>query len=240
MSSPEPARTTPAASSVVVTSRHGLIAQAVGEALRRRGLQVRTLAGGAAHWSQWALEAGEVVLLLDDLDSRTGVETVVAAIRRTRAPVVVLTNRPQGAVWGAVYAAGAAGVASAGQSVDELEHLVHRLLRRQPVVDREERLALLARWSTWLTDEQAVQRRLARLSPRETTVLALLADGRGVVQISEQLGVGAETVRTQVKSIRRKLRVESQLAAVAMVHQADARLPPDDPLARTTPENTGP
>jgi two-component system, NarL family, nitrate/nitrite response regulator NarL len=57
--------------------------------------------------------------------------------------------------------------------------------------------------------------RMKSLTPREQTVLRMLYAGDGVRTISDLMGVTEATVRSQVKSVLRKLDVNSQLAAVA-------------------------
>ena len=56
--------------------------------------------------------------------------------------------------------------------------------------------------------------RLQSLSDRESEVLQQLHGGVGVRAIAEQSEVALTTVRSQVKSILRKLEVSSQMAAV--------------------------
>lgn len=53
------------------------------------------------------------------------------------------------------------------------------------------------------------------LSPREKEVLDLLSSGYLYKEIADQLGIGAETVRTHVKNICEKLQVRNRVEAVA-------------------------
>jgi DNA-binding NarL/FixJ family response regulator len=53
------------------------------------------------------------------------------------------------------------------------------------------------------------------LSPREQEVLNLLSAGYIYKEISDQLGIGIETVRTYVKNICEKMHVRNRLEAVA-------------------------
>jgi len=53
------------------------------------------------------------------------------------------------------------------------------------------------------------------LSPRETEVLNLLSSGYIYKEISDQLDIGIETVRTYVKNICEKMHVRNRLEAVA-------------------------
>jgi DNA-binding NarL/FixJ family response regulator len=53
------------------------------------------------------------------------------------------------------------------------------------------------------------------LSPREQEVLNLLSSGYLYKEISDQLGIGIETVRTYVKNICQKMHVRNRVEAVA-------------------------
>jgi LuxR family maltose regulon positive regulatory protein len=57
------------------------------------------------------------------------------------------------------------------------------------------------------------------LSAQERRVLALLADGCSNPQIAEELVVSVNTVKTQLKSIYRKLNVTSRQSAAAVARR---------------------
>ena len=71
-------------------------------------------------------------------------------------------------------------------------------------------------------------RRLDGLTRREVDVLAHLVLGRSAAEIARAHVVSELTVRSQLKSILRKLDVSSQLAAVALVRRAAWEAPLDD------------
>lgn len=73
-------------------------------------------------------------------------------------------------------------------------------------------------------------RRLDKLTRREVDVLALVVRGRTATEIAQEHVVSEMTVRSQLKSILRKLDVPCQLAAVALAKQA-AWEPPSVPAA---------
>ncbi len=54
-----------------------------------------------------------------------------------------------------------------------------------------------------------------KLSPREETVLALLAKGYRSKEVADELGIGLGTVNTYVRNIYEKLHVRSRAEAVA-------------------------
>ncbi|UUZ60401.1 LuxR C-terminal-related transcriptional regulator [Nocardioides sp. B-3] len=86
-------------------------------------------------------------------------------------------------------------------------------------VDEMQRERLAGEWFRWLSEDDALRRRLATLSPREREVLELLANGHTVSDIVNDIRIAETTVRSHIKSIRRKLEVSSQLAAVAALHR---------------------
>jgi DNA-binding NarL/FixJ family response regulator len=59
------------------------------------------------------------------------------------------------------------------------------------------------------------KRESENLSKREVEVLELLASGYLYKEISDQLGIGIETVRTHVKNICQKMQVRNRVEAVA-------------------------
>ncbi|MFI2708421.1 response regulator transcription factor, partial [Nocardioides sp. CER28] len=70
-------------------------------------------------------------------------------------------------------------------------------------------------WREMRARHDEVAERLSRLTPREREVLRLMYAGQSVARIAEMLEVAPATVRSQVKSVLRKLDVNTQLAAVA-------------------------
>ncbi|MGH3301690.1 MAG: response regulator transcription factor [Streptosporangiaceae bacterium] len=66
--------------------------------------------------------------------------------------------------------------------------------------------------------------RLEPLSPREREVLQLIARGHSNRQISRDLEIGEQTVKTHTRSIRTKLSLQDrvQVAILARRHQSDS------------------
>ena len=202
---------------VVVRSRHLLVAQAVGEALRRREVLARVVPWEATVHPGERL--GDVVLLIDEMDSRSAVEEVREVVAQTPVPVLVLTARPTSTAWGGALEAGAAAILPKGATLDAVEEALDLLTGEVPLMPEGQKSALVEEWRVWDAEEHDLERRLATLSTRETEVLGLLSGGHRVSDIADTLGVSESTVRTQVKSMRRKLGVDSQLAAVAVARR---------------------
>jgi DNA-binding CsgD family transcriptional regulator len=57
------------------------------------------------------------------------------------------------------------------------------------------------------------------LTPRETEILACLADGVSTPSIARRLGIATVTVRNHIQSVLQKLEVHSKLEAVVLAHK---------------------
>jgi two-component system nitrate/nitrite response regulator NarL len=138
-------------------------------------------------------------------------------IGRFSLPWVVLTEAPAGPMWGAVLDAGARVVLPSSTGLDEVGKVVVGVATGQLATPAAERERLIASWWELLRRRDVVEQRLHTLTPRESEVLRLLYAGDPVSRIAELLEVSPATVRSQVKAVLRKLDVNSQLGAVAMV-----------------------
>lgn len=110
--------------------------------------------------------------------------------------------------------AGVDGYLWKGSSADELADAIRRIAAGDTVVmrTRPRRTPPTDRGYRWPFAE-------AGLSARESEVLALVTEGLTNAQIAESLYVGAETVKSHVKSILRKLGVRSRVEAAALASQ---------------------
>lgn len=206
---------------VVVASRHLVVAQAVTAGLWRRGVGTSAVDWRTEGW-QAHVPGDGVMVLIEELDSRRSVAavgTVVARVTASGGRVLVLSGCPIGPAWGAVLAAGASGVMTSDCSLDELEDGIRKVAADLPLLDPQRRAALEEEWAAWRHEEELLRHRIETLSPRETSVLAMLAQGHRVADIGRRLGVSEGTVRSHVRSLRRKLGVDSQLAAVAIARR---------------------
>lgn len=124
---------------------------------------------------------------------------------------VVLTACAPGPFWGALLDGGAEAILPLDIGLERLLSALPAMAAGEPVMDPVQRAR--AQWRD--ADERAMLERLAALSPGESRVLVEMAHGRSVSELALRHEVSAETIRSQVKAILRKLKVTSQLAAVA-------------------------
>lgn len=205
---------------VMILSRLLLMAQTIGAALRYRGIEaVATTWPEGLSRATYRLTGSDLVLLLDDLEDRDSVQATQALIAGSAARFLVLSPRAEGAAWGAMLASGAVAVMPAASSLDQVDAALALARRGGTPFSEGRRNRLVDEWVRWLAEDDRLRTRLARLSPREREVLVLLSQGTQVADIVTALGVAETTVRSHIRSIRRKLGVGSQLAAVAVVRR---------------------
>lgn len=218
-----PRQSSAAPGEVLVLCRLLLISQAIGAALGDRGIRAEVMP-----WTEGLQRAtdgvgeSDVVLLFDDLEDRDSIAATMGLVRTSPARFVVLTPRPEGAAWGALLASGAIAVLPTESTLVVVGEVVTLVRQGGSPIDDAKRDLLVGEWLSWVSEDDALRTRLAHLSRRERQVLDLLAAGHRVSEIVHDLGVADTTVRSHIKSIRRKLEVGSQLAAVAALHRLGA------------------
>jgi DNA-binding NarL/FixJ family response regulator len=214
---------------VLIVEDHEMLAEALASALRVTGADTHVVRAATADDVVDAVTGHRPRLVLLDLDlglaDLTG-DLLVPSLVDAGATVILLTGCRDRTTLGRCLEAGAVGVVSKEAGLTVLIDAVDRVLRGEPLPDRDEREAMIA---------EARERRAAdaqRLAPflqltrREAHVLRALADGRSVESVAAESFVSVATVRSQVRAILMKLGVGSQLAAVAAARRSgwlDAR-----------------
>lgn len=197
-----------------------MVGEALADALGSRGLDVvrAPLPSGQRGLRELVRIAGAIRppagLLVshpgDPLEARA-VDAVLAGVT-TR--WLVLTCEPAGPQWGALLDAGAVAVLPTSASLEDLRRALFAVAVGRDVMSPELLTRLVQEWHEVRDAEQELVERLSALTPREMAVLNSLSRGESVKAIAEEVGVSEGTVRSQVKSILRKLGVRSQLAGV--------------------------
>lgn len=213
-----------------IAAEQSLIGDAVKTALHSRGFSTTLV-----HWPGGGVplprsgEQFDVGLLVSDLDRWQRVRASGVVLRGLAIPWAVLTGAPSGPLWGAAYEHGAAVVLPSTTALDEVIETLGALARGESAVSARDRTELRAEWRHLRDDREQMQARARSLTPREREVLLLLYEGAPILEIATLLEISASTVRSQMKAIRRKLGVTSQLAAVAAygsLIEPDPALPP--------------
>jgi len=157
----------------------------------------------------------DVVLMDLTMPGTDGIE----ATRKIRSSepetrVVVLSGQEGELTFARAVQAGASGFLPKTEGVVDVATAVRRVHRGELLHDDEEIEAALRRLRHRRQQEESMERRLERLTPRETEILQLMAEGRSSQRIAATLGMSPHTLRTHVQNILTKLGVHSKLEAL--------------------------
>jgi two-component system nitrate/nitrite response regulator NarL len=206
---------------LAVVEREPLVATTVRRALETRGVEVSLVpwsgAGDEAQVRRGVAAAHpDRVLLMTPLSPWPLLREAQTLVLGSTERWLLLTVTPPGPAWGAMLDAGVEGALPSTTGLDDTVAALDRSMSGRPVMDAVLEARLRQEWHGMTAELALMRSRLDRLSPRETQVLERLYDGDVVRQVADRLGVTQHTVRTQVKSVMRKLEVNTQLAAVAV------------------------
>ena len=174
----------------------------------------------------------DLVLANADL-ALDGSPTLAARMLREHpdAKVLVLGDDQDLELLVASLRAGAVGVVSKTHGADTVLRVARAALEGEAVISRRMQLRLVQR----LANQNGGDSPVAKLSPRERQVLALLRRGWDNVQIGAELFISPHTVRTHIQNILEKLGMHSKLEVAAYAMQLpidfvalpDAAMPPN-------------
>jgi NarL family two-component system response regulator LiaR len=114
--------------------------------------------------------------------------------------------------------AGAAGHQVKGGPVEDIVAAVQRMAAGEPVVGPDLTWRLIESLRGLPVGGLGVRPVRSKLTPREWEVLDLLCAGLSVDQISDELVLARDTVRTHVKRLLRKLGAHSQAEAISIAN----------------------
>lgn len=210
---------------VTIVEDHDLFAEALDLAITLQGHTVDRVSA-REHTTPSALfqavvkRRPEVVLLDLDLGPTADGCRLVGPLSEAGLAVIVLSATEDRSRLGQCLAHGARAVVPKSAGLNSIVGGIRCVASGRPVMDRDERARLLDSYARESRQTRDVRDALATLSRREGEVLGELMDGVPVPEIARSSYVSEATVRTQVKSIRAKLGVSSQLAAVGAARRA--------------------
>lgn len=213
---------------VLLKADEHLVGEAVRMVLESNGLRVVTATAlrpplDPAVRRSLAAERLQVALLIGEFEDPARLADASALVSAIALPWLALVQDPAEVRWGALADAGVAGILPTSMAVDRLLVTMSRVLAGHVLMSEDARSERVRRWRDQLEAQRRAVALVERLTPREHSVAALLNEGLGVSEIAELTGVSPLTVRTQVKTVLRKLEVTSQLAAVAAFRRGSGR-----------------
>jgi len=210
---------------ITIVEDHALFAEALDVALTLEGHEVQRVSldehglRGVDLFEAIIRTRPRIVLLDLNLGSMNGA-TVVQPLTAAGVAVVVVTASADQARWGEVLSHGARTVLPKSAPLNTILASIRLIAKGKRVLPREERERLLAQFHQQRARAMDVRARLESLTPREQQILDHLINADSVRDIARKSFVSEATVRSQVKSILRKLGVSSQLGAVSLAIRA--------------------
>jgi DNA-binding NarL/FixJ family response regulator len=216
---------------VLIVEDHVLLAIGLQVALSARGWLVDTTNGPTAddiidHAERFGPRSVLLDIRLGD-SVGCGID-LIAPLRATGAEVVMLTAETDPAVLAACLEAGAAGWIGKDASLDEVEAALGDVRDGLPLIGCNVREAMLEELRAHRATRHDALSPFVQLTQRESEVLAALVDGLSAEEIAETRYVALTTVRSQIRSVLRKIGVRSQLAAVARANRVGWALEPGE------------
>jgi len=205
---------------ILLVDDHASVREALASTFEREGFEVMGQAGSLAE-SRKILEEmqQEIDVAVVDLSLPDGYgANLIKELRATspKAQALVLSANLDHAETARAVEAGAAGVLHKTALLEEVVEAVLRLRRGETLLPLEEVVQLLRFASSRREEEYETRQAIARLTPRETDVLHVLAEGLHSEGIAERLHISLKTEANHMTSIFNKLGVHSRLQALVL------------------------
>ena len=212
------------AASLLLIDDHVVIAQAMVDYLRSAGYDpVEYLPPDSLDVDSVLAVAGPLrpdVALVDlNLGAERSGITLIGPLVGLGARVIAFTASDDPLDKARCVEAGAVAFLHKATAFDVLLATIGRVVAGEELISSSQREELLGRLRASRAAGDQRLARLAALTPREQRVLEGLMAGQAAADIAQLSYVSVKTVRTQIESIRRKLGVKSQLAAVAFAKE---------------------
>ncbi len=218
----------PAAASLLIVEDHALLAQSLRLGLREEGLEARISSLASPEAVLEEATDVDIVLLDLDLGNLGSGRDLVAPLTERDVEVVILTGTRNRADIAEAIERGAAGYVTKSESFDDLLSSISELAELGRLLSRHQRDQLLGELQASRAAERERRAAFEALTETEQQVLAGLMEGKSAHDIAADRFVSLATVRTQIRSLLRKLDVGSQLALVALARRAGWEPPADD------------
>ncbi len=213
---------------VVIADDHAPTRATVREALEAGGCVVVAEAGGAAAAVEAAHEHRPDVCLLDIHMPGSGLVAAARITEEAGTPVVMLTASQEDEDLFAALRAGASGYLVKDMDPDQIPSALRGVLAGEAALPPWLVLKVVEQFRTEPRRRislrpQRAARPTSDLTPKESEILALMADGLSTEEIATRLFVAQVTVRTHISTILKKLRVPDRAAAIRLARGVGER-----------------
>jgi two-component system, NarL family, response regulator LiaR len=218
---------------VIVVDDDALVRRAIRDLLQAAGMiVVADAAGGREAIELTAYYKPDVVvmdLVMPDVDGLVATRRIVE--KDPDAKVVVLSSSDEDELALEALRAGASGFLAKSMAPDALPRALRCVRDGEAAISRTLTMRLIEGMRRVRADGAGIRPVRSPLTPREWEVLDLLCQDRSTEDIAADLVLSVETVRSHVKSVLRKLGVQSRPEAIKAAAGMRSGLVPDG-LAR--------
>ena len=202
---------------VLLIDDHRLFREGLQSLLQRRNIQVLAAVGDGSEGTKLTRELRPDIVLLD---MRMPVNDGVSVLKQLKQqgltmPIVILTTSSHEPDLLEALKNGASGYLLKDMDPDGLVTSLRDIYAGKTVV-APPLTSVLVRFVQGDTSMTQDQGPFNELTPRESEILKLIADGQGNKLIARNLGISDGTVKLHVKAILRKLEVHSRVEAAVM------------------------
>ena len=206
---------------VIIIDDHTLFREGLQRLLVRHDIDVTaSVSNGEDGYKAIEKNTPDIVLLDLRMPNISGIE-VLKNIRQTRKnlPVVMLTTSDDEKDLIDALRNGASGYLLKDMEPDDLVVALKDVLKGETIV-APNLVQILAKFHQGDDTEININNLINTLTPRESEILELLAEGQSNKLIAKNLGISDWTVKLHVKSILRKLEIHSRVeaAVIAVEH----------------------
>jgi DNA-binding NarL/FixJ family response regulator len=202
---------------VIVADDDALVRRVVRDALQRAGIVVIAEAGSGREAIELTLYYKPDVVLMDlvmpGVDGIAATRDIIAALPEMK--VVMLSSSDDDELGLLSLRIGASGYLTKAVDVDSLPRALRAVAAGEVLVPRRLTGVLVDAVRRMREDGTGLRPVRSPLTAREWEVLDLLCQGLSTEDIADTLVLSAETVRSHVKSVLRKLGVSSRQEAIA-------------------------
>jgi two-component system nitrate/nitrite response regulator NarL len=202
---------------LLIIDDHRLFREGLQSLLQRRNIDVVAAVGDGNEGIRLAKELNPDIILLDmRMPIIDGISVLIQLKKRELAmPIVILTTSSNEQDLLEALKNGASGYLLKDMEPDALVTALRDINAGKTVV-APHLTSVLVRFIQGDTSTTEDQGPFSELTPRESEILKLIADGQGNKLIARNLGISDGTVKLHVKAVLRKLEVHSRVEAAVM------------------------
>ena len=209
---------------VIMIDDHALFRVGLQGLLEQRNIEVIAAIADGDEGIRLAQEEKPDVILLDlRMPDNSGLD-ILSKIRENNIdiPVTILTTSNEEQDLREALKRGAQGYLLKDMEPDELVGALRDIVKGKNVV-AQNMTDVLTRMAQGKPTESKTDSAFADLTPRETEILSLLAEGQSNKVIARNLGISDGTVKLHVKAILRKLKIHSRVEAAVIAVEKGMR-----------------